>query len=155
MSHLGRVIRKQRRIINRLKNAPITSFHGFGLSDILVFDCYYWNWHNVCHDSQHLQAEINEGKYKDIKAFDSYHTTDIEFSHFYSGKYEGRYQSKTKNQLLGLGVFWRERINQEFPESNVLIVVYFDTPNKCWFLDTYNWNIIAEWEEIQGEKYWL
>jgi hypothetical protein len=155
MSHLGRILRKQRRIVNSLKKSPIISLYGFGISNILVFQSYCCNRNEISREHSYLQNKINNEKYKDIKDFDSYHSSDIEFSHLYCGKHETKYQSKTKKQLIDLGQVWRERIDKEYPESSITIVVYFDHQNGAWFLDTYNWDIKAEWREVNDRPIWL
>jgi hypothetical protein len=157
MSYLSRVLKKQRRIIRNLENAPIIAVNGFGNLENLVFQVYYYHYSELemLQDHLNIQSEISENKYNDIQEFDGYHTSDIEFSHFYCGKKIKRYHSETRKQLIGLGKVWRDRVEKKFPNSKLEIVVHFEKENQAWFLDTFNWEIKPDWEQKKISAIWL
>ena len=102
MSLVGRALKKQLRTINRYKQAPILSFKGWGISQIIVFSIYCTlperdRCTNVTLEKKAIQEHIEIGEYKDIKEFDGYNTPDIEFDHLYTGPLLSRYNRQTKN----------------------------------------------------------
>lgn len=132
MHRLSIFLKKQRNEIEKLKKSEIACLSGFG-QKLIVF----WS-------GEGLQEEINAGRYASIQVFDSYHTADVTF--YYRGKKQGRFLNKTKENLIELGKVWRLRLQSEYPDVEVSVVVHFD--QGLWFLDTYNHNI-----EIQNGIY--
>lgn len=157
MSYLSRILKKQKRITDRLKKSPIISIRGFGRDEILVFQTYYYAYSSIEmeKDSTRIQLEASQNKYKDLKEFDSFHTPDVEFSHLYWGKYPNRYHRETKKRLIEVGKEWRLRVQKDYPNSNINIVVHFEPENKAWFLDAFNWDIRDEWTKEMNSTIWL
>lgn len=139
MHRLSIALKKQKREIEKLKRIRIRAYRGFGKEQILYFSDYGFQYADETTD---IQRKIDEGHYKSIEDFDSYYTSDIEFSHLYRGRKIGRYQYRTKQNLTELGKSWRERVAREFPGAEVTIVVH--NHDGIWFLDTFNYPIDVE-----------
>lgn len=130
--------------INRLKKCPIFSFSGFGADSIIVFVTYkICSYVNLDDENDRIKEDISEGRYKSIEEFDADNSAEIEFVGSFKSKNKlGKYHHKTMLNLIELGKMWRERINQEFPDSAVNILVYKQAQD--WFLDTFNYPVSIE-----------
>jgi len=69
-------------------------------------------------------------------------TPDVEFDHLYVGRDLLKYKNQTKKNLYELGVTWRNRINEEFPDADVKIVLH--NHEGIWFLDVFNYPVMIE-----------
>lgn len=139
MNRLSLVLKKQRREIEKLKSETIAVYSGFGKEQILSFAFGGFRYSDGETDTQ---KKIDEGHYKSIEDFDSFHTSDIEFSCLYFGKKIGKYIFQTKKNLIELGQTWRNRVILDFPKVDFTIVVHQDYGE--WFLDTYNYPIVIK-----------
>ncbi|WP_320042997.1 hypothetical protein [uncultured Desulfobacter sp.] len=154
MSCLSRIVKKQHRILKSLETTALIVLTGFDLEKIIVFPELRYTQEAATKYGEIYQNEIDAGEYKDIKAFDAIHTSDIEFSLFYHGKFKRKYNKLTKLQLIRLGNKWRERISVEHPDATIWIVVHYDHEDG-WFLDTFNWDVTKNWDTPQKHTVWL
>lgn len=69
-------LKRQRRIISRLKNVPISIYRGFGQHLIVVG-----------HDA--IEPQVDESFYGSVEEFDGRNTPDVEFDHLYDGRRKG------------------------------------------------------------------
>ena len=139
MQKLSIALRKQKREIEKLKCARIGTYVGLGREIILSFNDRGFRYTDGTTDTQ---KKIDEGKYKSIIDFDSFHTADIEFSHLYNGRKIGKYENRTWQNLIEIGKCWRERVSHEFPLAEVTIVVH--KSDGIVSLDTFNYPIVIE-----------
>ncbi len=144
MQKISIALKRQLREINRLKNCPIFSFSGFDKNSIIVFVTYYvGSYVDLDEDYNLIKKDISNGYYKTIEEFDGDNSAEIEFVGSYISRNKlGTYRHKTMFNLIELGKVWRERINQEFPNSTVNILIY--KQDEDWFLDTYNYPVSIE-----------
>jgi hypothetical protein len=140
---LSRALKKQKREIEHLKREGFRVYKGFGRSKILSFSFSEFRYPDSETDTQ---KKINDGYYKSIEDFDSTHTADVEFIDLYEGKDILKYRNRTKDNLIELGKFWRERVKREHPEVDVTMIVHQNDSE--WFLDTFNYPL-----EIEGGIY--
>jgi hypothetical protein len=141
VENLDDVIEKQRQEIEELKRSEIHVYEGFGKEVVLSFGGLM-KYPDGDEGINATQRKIDEGHYKSIEDFDSYHTADIEFIDYYSGNKIEVYREKTKAHLIELGHTWRDRISKEFPEADITIVVH--KRDDEWFLDTFNYPAAIE-----------
>lgn len=135
MQKLSIALKKQKRMIAKLKEAQIVAFTGFG-RELLAFNFLGLRYPD---GSTNTQAKIESGYYESVQDFDSYHTADIEFSTIYHGNKIEKYKETTKKNLIDLGKAWRERSSRDFPQAEVTIVVH--KSDGTWFLDTFNYRL--------------
>jgi len=154
MSYLSRIVKKQHRILKSLETTPLIVLTGFDLRKIIVFPERRDTQEAAKRFGAIYQNEIDAGKYLDVQTFDAIHTSDIEFSLFYHGKFKKKYNRITRRQLICLGNKWRERISIEHSDATVWIVVHYDQEDG-WFLDTFNWDVTKIWETPQEHTVWL
>lgn len=139
MQKLSIALRKQKREIEKLKCARIGTYVGLGREILLSFNDCGFRYKDGTTDTQ---KKIDEGHYKSVKDFDSFHTADIDFSQLYKGKMIAKYEYRTRQNLIELGKCWRERVSHEFPLAEVTIVVHKN--DGIVFLDTFNYPIAIE-----------
>jgi hypothetical protein len=154
MSYLSRTLRKQYRILRSLAATPLISLSGFGLKEIIVFPERSISIEEALFCSKVCTKDIDSGLYGNIQEFDAYHTADIEFSHFYHGKFNEKYNNRTKQQLITLGEKWRLRVEEDYPDAQIWIVVHYDVEHG-WFLDTFNYDIAKKWDTKAKYSIWL
>ena len=134
-------LKKQRREIKELKKCPICAYNWRQEQTLLVFgEVIVADGNRAL--AKTIQQRIDEGFYKSITDFDSYHTADVEYSGTYTGRELGRYRHQTMLNLKGLGEAWRKRISEEYPGVDIRIVLH--RQNEEWFLDTFNYAIKIE-----------
>lgn len=138
---IKKALSEQLKEIDELSKCEIHAFKGFGKNTVVSF-CELFQFSDIEHGASVVQQEIAEGNYKSIEDFDSYHTSDIEFTDLYSGKAIDEYREETKQNLIKLGMQWRKRVSNEYPEADVVIVVHQHEDE--WFLDTFNYPVNIE-----------
>jgi hypothetical protein len=141
MNKLNIALKKQSREIERLKRCIIYDYTWPDGQKILVFDEVLKEYDEDSH-KDNTQKKIDSGYYHTIEDFDGYHTADIEFEGTYHGKKIKQYRHKTMLNLIELGKVWRKRIEQDYPDVTIKIVVYKQDDE--WFLDTYNYHVTIE-----------
>ena len=141
MIELDLALQKQKQEIEDLKTCEINIFKGFG-KDILLSFSGVFQYTDGDQGVSGTQKKIDEGFYKSLEDFDSYHTADIEFTDYYKGLKFDEYREKTKSNLLELAKTWRDRVSKEYPEADITIVVHKQDGD--WFLDTFNYNVNIE-----------
>ena len=141
MNYFNIAIEKQRQCIEDLKYCKINAYKGFGKNRLLIF-----NGTTTYPDGDTgeiaVQKKIDDGHYLSVEDFDSYHSADIEFTDLYSGKRIDEYREKTKQNLIELGKKWRNRVLNEFSDTDITIVVHQYEGD--WYLDTFNYKIDLE-----------
>jgi hypothetical protein len=133
--------RVQEEQIRKLSQCEINAFKGLG-KDILLSFCDLFQYPDGECGVSATQEKINQGYYQSVEDFDSYHSSDIEFTDLYSGEWIDEYREITKRNLLKLGKQWRTRVTNEYPEAEIIIVVH-EHENE-WFLDTFNYRVNIE-----------
>ncbi len=110
-------------------------YKGFGREIVLSFTFGGFKYSDGSTDTQ---KKIDNGEYKSIEDFDSYHTADIEFEDLYAGDEIERYREATKNNLITIGKFWRNKIERDYPDADITIIIHQNDGE--WFLDTFNYS---------------
>ncbi len=141
MNEFKIALQKQRREVEDLKNCEIQVYKGLG-KDILLSFSGLFQYPDGNQGVAGTQNKINEGYYKSIEDFDSYHTADIEFTDYYKGEKIDDYREGTKFNLIELGKAWRDRILKEYPDADITIVIH--KQDNDWFLDTFNYRVEIE-----------
>jgi hypothetical protein len=141
MHKLSIALKKQNREIERLKKCKIYDYTWTDGQRILVFDAILRKYNENSWEDN-TQKKIDDKYYPTIEDFDGYHTADIEFEGTYRGRKVEKYRHKTMLNLIELGKNWRQRVDLNFPDAAIKIVVYKQDDE--WFLDTFNYSVSIE-----------
>jgi hypothetical protein len=138
MRRLSILLKKQNREIQRIKECPIVELRGFGKEKIICILTYLLESTYAIEEERILiQRKIDNGFYKSLEDFDSYHSADIRFFGDNLGKSDLKFKTRTFANLKKLAEYWRSRINEEHNDINFYIVINERKGEYC--LDTFNY----------------